>query len=319
MKTKTVLIAGGAGFIGSYLCEKFIELGYKVIAVDNLITGSLDNLSNVLNNSNFQFIDHDINGHLKIREKLDLIINMASIASPKLYMKYPIHTLKTGSIGSLNLLDLSVKHNAKIFLASTSEVYGDPTENPQKESYNGNVSLIGPRSCYDESKRFQESAAISYMNQFKVDIRIGRIFNTYGPRMASYDGRVVPAFINQVINGDTITIFGDGNQTRSFCYISDMVDAIMGLILSDYNLPVNLGNPQEITINDIARKIISICKKTDHPISYHSLPINDPMVRCPDISLAKNLFNLSPNISLDEGLFNTVKYFNELKKQNEEI
>ena len=305
---KRVLITGAAGFLGSHLSERFLKEGYKVIGMDNLITGSLDNISHLLSNNDFKFVEHDITKYIDFGGDLSYILHFASPASPIDYLKIPIQTLKVGSLGTHNLLGLAKHKNARILVASTSEVYGDPLINPQSESYFGNVNPIGPRGVYDEAKRFQEALTMAYHNFHGVETRIARIFNTYGPRMRLNDGRVLPAFLGQALRNEKLTIFGDGTQTRSFCYISDMVEGIYRLLLSDYNLPVNLGNPEEISIHDFA---IEICKLTGSKDDFEfiELPVNDPKQRKPDISMAESILKWTPIISRDEGLKRTYQYF----------
>lgn len=306
---KRVLVAGGAGFIGSFICERLINLDYEVIAIDNFITGSMNNLAKLQNEKSFYLIEQDIISYINISGKIDYIINLASIASPLIYQKYPIHTAKSGSIGANNLLELAVKKNAKILMASTSEVYGDPKCSPQSEDYNGNVSTTGLRSCYDEAKRFMEAITMAYHRQKRVNVSIARIFNTYGPRMAINDGRAVPAFISQVINKEPITIFGSGNQTRSFCYIQDTLNALINLLHTDYKYPINIGNSEEITINELASKIINVFGLKNYPIEYRSMPEDDPKQRRPDTRKANTILSWTPVVSLDNGLKDTKYYF----------
>jgi len=305
---KTVLITGGAGFIGSHLCDFLLKRGYFVICMDNYITGKKDNLKHLLNNPNFKLAEQDITKHIDIKEDLDYVLHFASPASPIDYQKIPIQTLKAGSLGTHNLLGLAKAKNAKFFLASTSEVYGDPLVHPQPESYYGNVNPVGPRSSYDEAKRFAEAITVTYHNVHRVDTKIARIFNTYGPRMRKDDGRVVPNFINQALSGKPITVFGDGKQTRSFCYISDLIEGIYKLMVSDINEPVNLGNPDEKTIMEFAEIILKLTNSKSK-IIFKPLPENDPKTRCPDITKAKKLLTWQPKVSLEEGLKKTIEYF----------
>jgi len=307
---KTVLITGGAGFIGSYLCEFLLDKGFRVICMDNFITGNIKNIEHLKNNENFILVEHDISKHIKIDDPIDYIFHFASPASPIDYQKIPIQTLKVGSLGTHNTLGLALAKKAKYMLASTSEVYGDPKVNPQPESYWGNVNPIGPRGCYDESKRFAEALVMAYHRIHKVDIRIVRIFNTYGPRMRKDDGRVVPNFINQALKNEPITVYGDGKQTRSFCYISDLIEGIYKLMVSKINEPVNLGNPEEHTILEFA-EIIKELTKSKSKIIFKKLPVDDPHIRCPDISKAKKELGWEPKISLKEGLNKTIDWFKE--------
>src|SRR5690554_3770484 len=313
---KKVLITGAAGFLGSHLCDRFIKEGYYVIAMDNLITGDLKNIEHLFPLEQFEFQHHDVSKFVHIPGKLDYILHFASPASPIDYLKIPIETLKVGSLGTLNLLGLAKEKKARILVASTSEVYGDPLVHPQNESYNGNVSPIGPRGVYDEAKRFMESITMAYHRFHGLDTRIVRIFNTYGSRMRLNDGRVVPAFMGQALRGEDLTVFGDGNQTRSFCYIDDQIEGIFRLLMSYYHLPVNIGNPDEITINEFAREIIELTG-IKQKIVYKTLPENDPMQRQPDISLAKKILNWEPKTPRSEGLKKTFDYFKTLS--NEEL
>lgn len=309
---KRVLIAGGAGFLGSHLCDRFLGEGYKVICMDNLITGSENNIKHLLNNENFEFINHDICEFINIEGELDYILNFASPASPIDYLKIPIETLKVGSIGVHNLLGLAKSKNARILIASTSEVYGDPKESPQTEEYWGNVNPIGPRSVYDEAKRFQEAITMAYRTHYGLEVRIVRIFNTYGPRMRLDDGRALPAFIGQAMRGEDITVFGDGSQTRSFCYVDDLIEGIYRLLFSEYSLPVNIGNPDEITIKEFAEEVIKLTG-TNQKIVYKDLPTDDPKQRKPDISKARDILKWEPKIGRAEGLRITYEYFKSLK------
>ncbi len=301
------IVTGGAGFIGSHLCERLIAEGHQVIAVDNLITGSMDNIASI-KSAKFKFIKHNICKELKIPGKIDYILDFASPASPIDYLEHPIPTLKVGSLGTHNMLGLAKVKNAVFMMASTSEIYGDPLEHPQKESYWGNVNTIGPRGCYDEAKRFSEAITMAYHRYHKVNTRIIRIFNTFGPRMRLNDGRVVPNFMVQAIKKKPLTVYGNGKQTRSFCYVSDLVEGIFRLLKVEYHLPVNLGNPAEMTILDFAKKIKALTG-TPSKIVFKPLPVDDPKQRQPDISLAKEKLKWEPKISLDEGLEKTVAWF----------
>lgn len=311
---KKVLITGAAGFLGSHLCDRFIKEGYFVIGMDNFITGDKKNLQHLESNPGFEFIEHDVTQFVKIEGKLDYILHFASPASPIDYLKIPIQTLKVGSLGTHNLLGLAKAKNARILIASTSEVYGDPLIHPQTEDYYGNVNTIGPRGVYDEAKRFQESITMAYHRFHRLETRIVRIFNTYGPRMRLNDGRVIPAFMGQALRGEDLTVFGDGSQTRSFCYVDDQVEGIYKLLLSDYNKPVNIGNPHEITIRDFAEEIIKLTG-TEQKVIYKELPVDDPMQRQPDISLAKKLLNWEPKVGRGEGMKKTFEYFKSLSKE----
>ncbi len=308
---KRVLITGAAGFLGSHLCDRFLAEGFAVIGMDNLITGDLKNIEHLDANENFSFINHDICKFVEIDGALDHILHFASPASPIDYLRIPIQTLKVGSLGTHNLLGLAKEKNARILIASTSEVYGDPLVHPQTEEYYGNVNTIGPRGVYDEAKRFQESITMAYHTFHGVDIRIVRIFNTYGPRMRLNDGRVIPAFIGQALRGEDLTIFGDGSQTRSFCYVDDQVEGIFKLLHSDYIYPVNIGNPDEITIKDFADEIITLTG-TNQKVVYHPLPINDPLQRQPDTTKAKEILGWDPKVPRAEGMKITYDYFRSL-------
>ncbi len=308
MNGNVYLVTGAAGFIGSHLCEKLIESGSKVIGVDNLITGSLNNLSNIQSSNSFRFIEHDIVAPLKIEEKLNGIFHLASPASPVDYMKYPIETLRTNAIGGDNILTLAQNKNCPVLIASTSEVYGDPEIHPQIESYWGHANPIGTRSCYDEAKRYLEALATSFHRKLGTKTRIVRIFNTYGSRMRMNDGRVVPNFLTQALTNKNITVYGTGSQTRSFCYIDDMVDGILRAFNTDYNLPINLGTPKEYTILEFAKKIIEFTG-SESKIVFLELPQDDPKKRCPDISKARSILNWEPKISIDVGLNITCQYF----------
>lgn len=312
---KNILITGGAGFIGSFLCEKLLAQGNFVICVDNLFTGSKENIKNLFSNQNFKFIEHDIINPLFLDYKIDEIYNLACPASPLHYQFNPIRTVKANTIGVINMLGLAKKHNAKILQASTSEIYGDPLEHPQVESYWGNVNTIGLRSCYDEGKRCAETLFFDYHRQHNLRIKVARIFNTYGPRMRPDDGRVVSNFIVQALKGENITIYGEGKQTRSFCYVDDLIDGLIKLMNSndDFVGPVNLGNPIEFTIFELAGKVIKITNSKSELI-FKELPSDDPQKRKPDISLAKKALGWNPTILLEEGLIKTVDYFRKLDK-----
>ena len=313
---KKVLITGAAGFLGSHLCDKFLNEGYYVIGMDNFITGDVKNIVHLKNNPQFEFIDHDVTCFVNVEGGLDYILHFASPASPIDYLKIPIQTLKVGSLGTHNLLGLAKSKKARILIASTSEVYGDPLIHPQSEEYYGNVNTIGPRGVYDEAKRFQESITMAYHRVHGLETRIVRIFNTYGPRMRLNDGRVIPAFMGQALRGEDLTIFGDGSQTRSFCYVDDQVEGIFRLLLSDYVYPVNIGNPHEISIRDFAEEIIKLTKSSQKVI-YKDLPVDDPMQRKPDITLAKKLLDWIPLVSRKDGMLRTFNYFETLS--NEEL
>ncbi|HKM45500.1 MAG TPA: UDP-glucuronic acid decarboxylase family protein [Dysgonamonadaceae bacterium] len=311
---KKILITGAAGFLGSHLCDRFINEGYHVIGMDNLITGNLKNIEHLFKLEQFEFHHHDVTKFVNVPGHIDYILHFASPASPIDYLKIPIQTLKVNSLGIHNLLGLARVKKARILIASTSEVYGDPLVHPQTEDYNGNVNIIGPRGVYDEAKRFQESITMAYHTFHGVETRIARIFNTYGPKMRLNDGRVIPAFIGQALRGEDLTVFGDGNQTRSFCYVDDLIEGIFRLLHSDYCYPVNIGNPDEITINDFAEEIIKLTG-TDQKITYHPLPINDPLQRQPSIEKAKELLDWEPKISRAEGMKKTYEYFSSLSKE----
>ena len=307
-KIKTVLVTGGAGFIGRHLCKNLLGKGFKVVCVDNLITGSLRNIEEFKSHPSFEFLDQNVAEHISYPGKVDYVLHLASPASPADYMKYPIPTLKVGSLGTHNALGLAKEKRAVFMLASTSEVYGDPLVHPQPESYWGNVNPIGPRGVYDEAKRFAEAITMAYHREHKIDTKIVRIFNTFGPFMRLNDGRAVPNFIWQALNGKPITVFGDGSQTRSFCYISDLVDGLYRLMLSGINEPVNIGNSDELGILEFARKIISLTGSRSK-IVFKSLPQDDPKNRRPDLSKAKKLLKWEPKVSLEEGLKLTVDWF----------
>lgn len=307
---KKVLVTGGAGFIGSHLCEKLLQKGYIVICLDNLFTGSKKNIKNLLENGNFKFIEQDIIEPLDI--EVDQIYNLACPASPPHYQHDPIKTTKTSVLGILNMLDLAKKYNAKLLQASTSEVYGDPLEHPQKESYWGNVNPIGIRSCYDEGKRCAETLVMDYRRQYNIDTKIIRIFNTYGPNMHPEDGRVVSNFIIQALKNEDITVYGDGTQTRSFCYVSDLIDGIIKTMeTNDITGPINLGNPNERTVLNLAELIIKMTNSSSK-IIYKSLPKDDPVRRKPDITLAKEILNWEPKVAIEEGLTKTIEYFSQI-------
>jgi dTDP-glucose 4,6-dehydratase len=308
---KRILITGAAGFLGSHLCDRFIADGYRVVAMDNLITGRLKNIEHLFKNENFEFYNHDVSKFIHVSGHLDYILHFASPASPIDYLKIPIQTLKVGSLGIHNCLGLAKAKGAKVLIASTSEVYGDPTVHPQNEDYWGNVNPVGPRGVYDEAKRFQEAITMAYHNFHGIETRIVRIFNTYGPRMRLNDGRVLPAFIGQALRGEDLTIFGDGSQTRSFCYVDDLIEGIVRLLHSNYVFPVNIGNPDEITISDFAEEIIKLTG-TNQKVVYKELPVDDPKQRQPDITRAKNLLNWEPKVNRAEGLKITYDYFKSL-------
>ncbi|MHC5310708.1 UDP-glucuronic acid decarboxylase family protein [Myroides sp. LJL116] len=312
---KRILITGAAGFLGSHLCDHFITLGYHVIAMDNLITGDMRNIEHLSDKSNFEFHHHDITKYVDIQGDLDYILHFASPASPIDYLKIPIQTLKVGSLGTHNLLGLARKKKARMLIASTSEVYGDPLVHPQNEDYYGNVNTIGPRGVYDEAKRFQESITMAYHTFHGVEVRIARIFNTYGPRMRLNDGRVIPAFIGQALRGEDLTVFGEGLQTRSFCYVDDQVQGIYRLLLSDYSLPVNIGNPEEISILDFAKEIIALTS-SKQSIVFKDLPLNDPMQRCPDITRAQQILGWEPKVDRKTGMQLTYEYFKQFSKED---
>ncbi len=308
---KKVLITGAAGFLGSHLCDRFITEGFFVIGMDNFITGDASNIEHLLENPSFEFIKHDITEFIKIEGALDYILHFASPASPIDYLKIPIQTLKVGALGTHNLLGLAKAKNSRILIASTSEVYGDPLVHPQTEDYYGNVSTIGPRGVYDEAKRFQESITMAYHRFHGIETRIARIFNTYGPRMRLNDGRVIPAFMGQALRGEDLTVFGDGLQTRSFCYVDDQVEGIFKLLFSDYSYPINIGNSDEITILDFAKEIINLTQ-SNQKIIYKELPTDDPLQRQPDITLAKRILKWEPKTERKEGMKKTFEYFRGL-------
>jgi len=314
MAKKRVLITGGAGFLGSHLCDRFIKEGYHVIAMDNLITGDLRNIEHLFKLEDFEFYNHDVSKFVHVSGDIHYILHFASPASPIDYLKIPIQTLKVGSLGTHNLLGLAKAKNARIIIASTSEVYGDPTVHPQTEEYYGNVNTVGPRGVYDEAKRFQEAITMAYHTFHGLETRIVRIFNTYGPRMRLNDGRVLPAFIGQALRGEDLTIFGDGSQTRSFCYVDDLVEGIYRLLLSDYAQPVNIGNPSEISIGDFAEEIVKLTG-TKQKVVYMDLPKDDPKQRQPDITKARQILGWEPKVSRAEGLKITYEYFKSLPQE----
>ena len=311
--SKTVLITGAAGFLGSHLCDRFIAEGFRVLGMDNLITGDLKNIEHLKDSEQFTFIHHDVTTFVEVSGPVDYILHFASPASPIDYLKIPIQTLKVGSLGTHNLLGLAKDKKARILIASTSEVYGDPLVHPQKETYYGNVNTIGPRGVYDEAKRFQESMTMAYHRFHGLETRIVRIFNTYGPRMRLNDGRVIPAFMGQALRGEEITVLGDGSQTRSFCYVDDQIEGIYRLLMSDYSDPVNIGNPNEISILDFAKEIVRLTG-SDQKIVFKPLPQDDPMQRQPDITLAKEVLGWSPKVARAEGMERTYAYFKGLTK-----
>jgi len=311
---KRVLITGAAGFLGSHLCDRFIREGYRVAAMDNLITGDLRNIEHLMPLQHFEFYHHDVTKFVHVPGELDYILHFASPASPIDYLKIPIQTLKVGAMGTHNLLGLARVKQARFMIASTSEVYGDPLVHPQTEEYWGHVNPVGPRGCYDEAKRYQEAITMAYHTYHGLETRIVRIFNTYGPRMRLNDGRVLPAFIGQALRGEDLTIFGDGSQTRSFCYVDDLVEGIYRLLLSDYALPVNIGNPSEITIKDFAEEIIKLTGTTQK-IVYKPLPKDDPKQRQPDITKAREILGWEPRVGREEGLRITYDYFKKFSEE----
>ena len=310
MVTMNIVITGGSGFVGSYLCEKLINDGHKIIVIDNLLTGSTENINNLLDNENFSFIEHDVQNHIEIEDKVDYVLHFASAASPKAYTEHPVNTLKAGSVGTINTLGLAKKHSAEYLLASTSEVYGDPLISPQNEEYWGNVNPNGERSMYDEAKRFAEAAVATYSRSYGLKTKIVRIFNTYGPRMQLNDGRVVTNFIVQALRNENITIYGDGTQTRSFSYVEDTVAGIISLMNSTEYDVFNIGNPNEMTVGKLAEKIIELTDSTSE-IKYLELPNDDPKQRKPDITKAKTKLNWEPKVNLDEGLAKTITWVEE--------
>lgn len=311
---KRILITGAAGFLGSHLCDRFVKEGYHVIGMDNLITGRLKNIEHLFPLANFEFYNHDVTKFIHVPGDLDYILHFASPASPIDYLKIPIQTLKVGSLGIHNCLGLAKAKNARVLIASTSEVYGDPEVHPQTEEYWGHVNPVGPRGVYDEAKRFQEAITMAYHTFHGLETRIVRIFNTYGPRMRLNDGRVLPAFIGQALRGEDLTVFGDGSQTRSFCYIDDLVEGIYRLLHSDYSQPMNIGNPDEITISEFAEEIIKLTG-TQQKVVYRELPVNDPKQRRPDITKAKAILGWEPKVDRAEGLKRTYAYFQSLSQE----
>ncbi|MBV9733042.1 MAG: SDR family oxidoreductase [Verrucomicrobia bacterium] len=305
---KTAIVTGGAGFLGSHLSDRLLAEGFRVIAIDNLITGNTDNIEHLAGNPDFKFIRHNVSEYIFVPGPVDYVFHFASPASPIDYLEHPIPTLKVGALGTHNTLGLAKDKGATFFLASTSECYGDPLEHPQSEDYWGHVNPIGPRGVYDEAKRFAEAMTMAYHRFHSVDTKIVRIFNTYGPRMRLRDGRVVPAFISQALNNEPLTVFGDGSQTRSFCYVSDLIDGIFRLALSDFHEPVNIGNPGEMTILDFAQKILALTGSTAE-IVFKPLPVDDPRVRQPDISRAKRLLGWQPKVDFESGVRETIGYF----------
>ncbi len=314
MEKKRVLITGGAGFIGSHLCERMLKEGFHVIAMDNLLTGDLTNIEHLFKEKDFEYYHHDITKFIHIPGKLDYILQFASPASPIDYLQMPIQTLKVGAMGTHNCLGLAKEKGARILVASTSEVYGDPLVHPQVEEYWGNVNPVGPRGVYDEAKRYLEAITMAYHNFHNVETRIVRIFNTYGPRMRVNDGRVLPAFFSQAIQGEGLTVFGDGSQTRSFCYVDDLVEGIYRLLLSDYHLPVNMGNPSEITMMQFAHEILDLVKNPKAFIDYRPLPQDDPKQRRPDITKAREILGWEPKFNREQGLLLTYEYFKKAVK-----
>ena len=305
-----IVVTGGAGFIGSHLCERFLAEGHEVICVDNLVTGRADNIAHLFADARFSFIPQDVTTYLYVKGELDAILHFASPASPTDYLELPIQTLKVGSLGTHKALGLAKEKSARLLLASTSEVYGDPLVHPQTEDYWGNVNPIGPRGVYDEAKRFAEALVMAYQRSHGLETRIGRIFNTYGPRMRLRDGRVVPNFISQALRGEDLTVYGDGSQTRSFCFVADLVEGICRLLRSDYDGPVNLGNPQEMSVLDFAKLIIALTGSRSR-IAFRPLPADDPQVRQPDIRLARRVLEWQPQVPLETGLGQTIAYFRD--------
>ena len=314
MTRERVLITGAAGFLGSHLCDKFVKEGYHVIAMDNLVTGDMRNIEHLMKLEQFEYYHHDVSKYVHVPGEIKYILHFASPASPIDYLKIPIQTLKVSSLGTHNILGLAKAKKARVLVASTSEVYGDPVVHPQTEDYWGNVNPVGPRGCYDEAKRFMEAITMAYHNVHGLETRIIRIFNTYGPRMRLNDGRVLPAFIGQALRGEDLTMFGDGSQTRSFCYVADLVDGIYKLLLSDHHLPVNIGNPSEITIKEFGEEILKLTGANQKLISL-PLPADDPKQRKPDITKAKTLLGWEPKVNRAEGLKITFEYFKSLPKE----
>ena len=307
---KTCVVTGGGGFLGSYLCERFLKRKHRVIAIDNFLTGNEKNIASLKKNKAFELIRHDVSKPIRVPGRVDYVLHFASPASPLDYLQFPIQTLKVGALGTHNALGLAKDKKAVFFLASTSEVYGDPLVHPQAEEYWGNVNPVGPRGVYDEAKRFAEALTMAYHRTHKMDTKIIRIFNTYGPRMRLHDGRAIPAFLSQALTGKSLTVFGDGRQTRSLCYISDLVDGIEKLLLSSINEPVNIGNPNEISMMDLAQKIIRMTGSSSHIVNK-ALPVDDPKVRRPDITKAQRFLSWAPKVALEEGLEYTIEYFKE--------
>jgi len=307
---KRALVTGGAGFLGSHLCERLLKEEYSVICIDNLITGAAENIKHLFENPDFTYIQQDVTKYIDIEGDLDWVFHFASPASPIDYLKYPIQTLKVGSLGTHNALGLAKAKRAKFMLASTSEVYGDPQVHPQPEDYWGNVNPIGPRGVYDEAKRFAEALTMAYHREHDIDIRIVRIFNTYGPRIRTDDGRVIPTFVTQALKGENLTVFGDGSQTRSFCYVEDLIDGVMKLMEVEYHLPMNLGNPQEVSVLELAQLVIKLTGSKSK-IKFLPLPQDDPKVRKPDITRAKTLLHWQPKVELKDGLLFTIEYFKD--------
>ncbi|MBZ0112656.1 MAG: SDR family oxidoreductase [Thermoanaerobaculia bacterium] len=308
MNRPTAVITGGAGFLGSHLCDRLLSEGYSVVCVDNLITGRLSNIEHLTDNPDFDFVRHDITRDLHLDQDVDCVLHFASPASPRDYLELPIQTLKVGSLGTHNSLGLAMAKGARFLLASTSETYGDPLVHPQSEEYWGNVNPVGPRGVYDEAKRFAEAMTMAYHRYHGLDTRIVRIFNTYGPRMRGHDGRVVPSFIQQALAGEPLTVFGDGSQTRSFCYVADLVEGIFRLLKSDVTTPVNIGNPREMTVLQFAEKILELTE-SESVIAYRDLPVDDPKIRQPDITKARRELGWEPSVDLDAGLSETIRYF----------
>ncbi|MEG8988502.1 UDP-glucuronic acid decarboxylase family protein [Ignavibacteria bacterium 4148-Me] len=311
MQKKVAVVTGGAGFLGSHLCDRLINEGMKVICLDNLLTGRIENIEHLFGNENFQFIKLDVTNYIHVPSKVDYVLHFASPASPIDYLKLPIQTLKVGSLGTHKALGLAKEKNAVFLLASTSEVYGDPLVHPQSEDYWGNVNPVGPRGVYDEAKRFAEAMTMAYHRYHGLQTRIVRIFNTYGPRMRIDDGRALPAFFSQALRGEDVTVFGDGSQTRSFCYVDDLIEGIFRLLMSNEVYPVNIGNPDEVSLKDFAEEVIKICNSKSK-IVYKELPEDDPKVRQPDITRAKKILNWEPKISRTEGLKLTLEYFKKM-------
>jgi len=309
-----ILVTGGAGFIGSHLCDRLLELGHSVVALDNLLTGSIENIAHLAGRDDFKFINHDVTEYIYLPGRIDFIFHLASPASPIDYLMYPIQTLKVGALGTHKALGLAREKECGLLLASTSEVYGDPLVHPQPESYWGNVNPVGPRGVYDEAKRFAEAIVFAYHRTHGIDTRIARIFNTYGPRNRADDGRVVPSFVCQAIKGEDLTVFGDGGQTRSFCFVSDTVNGLIALMESGYHEPVNIGNPNEMTVKEFAGHVIRLAGSSSS-ITYKDLPVDDPKVRRPDITTARKMLNWQPEISLECGLSKTIEYFRRTVKK----